>query len=203
MPEHENRNLEPGAEFDRLLRSSLETYADPGSESGLAQRILARIAAEGAREQRRRLLGWAIALPVAACLIVLIVLLGANPKRNSASLTYGAGVGTALPKSSNAGGQGSIARPPSIAARGKDVSRQPRHSSRTAAPETAQRLPKLDVFPTPQPLTTEEKELVAYVAHASQAERKSLLEDQKRIDAPLTIEALEIKPLEPPEPQGN
>ncbi|HTW81513.1 MAG TPA: hypothetical protein VME23_18350 [Terracidiphilus sp.] len=203
MPEHENRNLEPGAEFDHLIRSSLETYADPGSDSGLAQRILARIAAEGAREQRRRLLGWAIALPVAACLIVLIVLLGANPKRNSANLTSGAGVGTALPKSSNAGGQGSTAKPPSIAARSKDVSRPQRRSSYGAVTAGATRLPKLDVFPTPQPLTPAEKGLVAYVAHASEAERESLVEERKQMDAPLTIEALEIKPLEPPEPQGN
>jgi len=41
MPEHDNSRLEPGVEkagtdFDLLLRSSLETYADPGLESGLA-----------------------------------------------------------------------------------------------------------------------------------------------------------------------
>jgi hypothetical protein len=205
-----NRGLEPDAELDLLLRASLETYADPGRESGLAERVLARIAIEGARERThrtnrtRRISRWAVALPIAACSIVAIVLLASRPPRNSADRTNQARVtstNVTLPKSTSAGADRSNSKSPSITARRNVISRPLRHSSRAAV--TTARLPKLDVFPTPQPLTPAEKEFISYVAKAPQAERQSLIEEQRRIDAPLTIAALEIQPLEPPEPQGN
>lgn len=207
MPEHDNRNLDSGAEFDLLLRSSLETYADPGSDSGLAERVLARVAAEGESGrtsrtiQTRRMIRWAIALPVAACLIVAIILLASKPLHNSADSTNQARV--APPESTNAGSNGSTASLPAVPARHGVVSHLQRHFSHAAFTMSATRLPKLDVFPTPKPLTPAEKALVAYVGRAPQAERESLVEDEQRMNAPLTIEALEIKPLEPTEPQGN
>ena len=260
MHEQDNRDAEPGAELDLLIRSSLETYAEP--ESGLAERVLARVgaeqvagkliklsqapendpsgakalthfagfigttevmpfykassahsrtslpaAAEGAHERARRtnrtrrMSRLAIALPVAACLMVAIVLAGLKTLHKPADSTYGAGVTHRAP--TNAGAGGTIATSPSNTARRYDISLPPRHSSHTAAAVRVQRLPKLDVFPTPQPLTPAEQALVAYVAHAPEAERQSLVEAQKQLDAPLTIAALEIKPLEPPEPGGN
>jgi hypothetical protein len=205
MFERNDRDLEPGAEFDLLIRSSLETYADPGPDSGLAQRVLARIATEEERTRRtnraRRMIRWAVALPLAACLIIAIVLAGLRNLHKSADHTNQARV--TLPKPTDASQSAAIANSPSVRARRDDVSRPQRHSSGAAVRATTVRLPKLDVFPTPQPLSPAEKELVAYVAHASEAERQSLVEEQKRIDAPLSIEALEIKPLAPPEPQGN
>jgi hypothetical protein len=212
MPDFDNRGLEfnserPGAEFDLLLRSALDTYADPGPDSQLAQRILAGIAAEGESERTRwtirmrRLSRWAVALPVAACLIVAIVLLGSKLLHNPADRTNQARV--TLPMSTNASAGGSIAISPSVTARRSDVSRPRRHSSPAAIAASAEHLPKLDVFPAPQPLTPAEKALVAYVAHVPETERKSLVEAQKQSDAPLSIAALEIQPIEPPEPGGN
>jgi hypothetical protein len=64
-------------------------------------------------------------------------------------------------------------------------------------------LPKLNVFPTPQPLTPSEKALVTYIAHAPEAERNALVDAQKQMDAPLSIAAIDIQPLEPPEEGGN
>ncbi len=58
-------------ELDSLLDAALVTYADPGPDSGLEQRILARISAENfaasAPAPRRRWLPWGIAL-AGACL---------------------------------------------------------------------------------------------------------------------------------------
>ncbi|MGP8251458.1 MAG: hypothetical protein ACLQHF_05440 [Terracidiphilus sp.] len=206
MPEHDHRDLQPGAEqpsadFDLLLRSSLETYGDPGPDSGLAERVLARIAAEGARQQARQTIRWAIALPVGACLIVVIVLAGLRGLHNAPVGANQARV--TLPRSADTGRDEPIKNSPSLTARRSDFSRPERHSSRPAAAATVARLPKLDVFPTPQPLTPAEKELIAYVAHVPEAERQSLVEDEQRIDTPLTIAALEIQPIAPPEPQGN
>jgi len=201
MHEHDGDHMEPGAEFDRLLRSSLETYADPGPDSGLAERVLARIAAEGRGGRARRMNPWAIALPVAACLIIVIALLASKFAHHSADEANQ--VRVTLPKSTGGGARESIANSPSVPARREVISRPRRHSSYAAVSVTAKRLPKLDVFPATQPLTAAETKFVAYVAHASEAERQSLVETQQQLAAPLMIAALEIQPLEPPEPQGN
>lgn len=212
MPERGDRGLElntgqSGAEFDRLLRSSLETYADPGADMDLAERVLARIAAEGEHERTRRanrtrrIVRWAIALPVAACLIIAIVLLVAKPWHHSADSANEAHA--TLPKSTDADRDVPAGTLPTVASRRSESSSPSRHSSRAAVAASAKRLPKLDVFPAPQPLTREEKELIAYVAHTPQAERQSLIEEQKQMDAPLSIAALEIQPLEPPDTGGN
>jgi hypothetical protein len=207
MPEHDGRGFDSGAEFDRLLRSSLETYADHGPDSDLAERVLARIAAEGERERMRRterrhlVIRWAIALPVAACLVVVMVLAGLRALHNAPDGANQARV--VPPKSNNAGRVGPIVNSPSIAARHNDASRSLRHSARAVATARVQRLPKLDVFPTPQPLTPEEQAFAAYVARVPEAERKSLIDTEKQVDAPLSIAALEIQPIAPPDTGGN
>jgi hypothetical protein len=64
-------------------------------------------------------------------------------------------------------------------------------------------LPKLDVFPTPQPLSSQEEALVSFAAKAPERERESLIAAQQEEDAPLSIAAIEIKPLEPPAGGAN
>jgi hypothetical protein len=199
MPEHDHRGLQPDAAFDHLLQSALNTYADPGQDSGLAQRVLAHVAAECAPKQTRRWLPWAFALPVAACLIVLMLVTVSKPARNITDRTNQAGL--KQPKSVDIKGDG----PSSISAstqRGKAL-RGMLHPTLAATVERTRRLPKLDVFPTPQPLTPAEQELVAYIAHAPETELQSLVDAQKQMDAPISIAALEIQPLRPPEPAGN
>jgi hypothetical protein len=199
MPEHDNRGLQPDTEFDRLLQSALNTYADPGQDSDIAQRVLTRVAAECAPKEKRRWLPWAIALPVAACLIVFTVVTGSKLTRNIADRTSQARVPS--PKSTGIHRDG----PSSISASAK-YGKAPRgmsHPNHASTHERTRRLPKLDVFPTSQPLTPAEQELVAYIAHAPESERQSLIEAQKQVDAPLSIAALEIQPLRSPEPAGN
>lgn len=64
-------------------------------------------------------------------------------------------------------------------------------------------LPKLEIYPTPQPLSSQEEALVNFAAHAPQSERESLLSGQEQSDAPLRIAAIEIQPLEPPASGAN
>jgi hypothetical protein len=199
MPEHDHRGSKHDAEFDHLLQSALKTYADPGQDSDIAQRVLAHVAAECAPKQTRPWLPWAFALPVAACLIVLTLVTVSKPTRNIADRTTQARVtqpnSTAIKRD----------EPSSISISTK-YGKSPRgmsHPNHAATHEKATRLPKLDVFPASQPLTPAEQELVAYIAHAPEAELQSLVEAQKQVDAPLSIAALEIQPLKPPEPAGN
>ena len=71
-------------DLDLLLDSALATYADPGPESGLEDRVLATLSAARSSGERRRLFGsprrrwlpWAIAVPVVTCLLALWLSIG-------------------------------------------------------------------------------------------------------------------------------
>jgi hypothetical protein len=201
MPEHDNHGLQHDAAFDHLLQSALNTYADLGSDSDIAQRVLTHVAAECAPKQSRRWLPWAIALPFAACFIVLALVTASKPTRSISDRTTQARVtqpnSTAIKRDEPA----SIFTSASV--EHGNSSRGMSHPNHAATHEKARRLPKLDVFPTSQPLTQAEQELVAYIAHAPESELQSLVEARKEIDAPLSIAAIEIQPLRTPEPAGN
>ena len=78
----------------------------------------------------------------------------------------------------------------------------PRTSARpqlATALAKAQPLPKLDVFPTPRPLTPAEQALVHFAMRTPATELKHVLESQKQIDTPLNIAAITIQPIKVPE----
>ena len=79
---------------------------------------------------------------------------------------------------------------------------QPREQQKAVVGKAAP-LPKLDVFPTPQPLTAEERALVAFAANAPKPELKAVVDAQPQADAPLSIAAIEIQPLDSPDQGGN
>jgi hypothetical protein len=64
-------------------------------------------------------------------------------------------------------------------------------------------LPKLDVFPTLQPLTPEEQALANFAIHTPAPELQAFIEAQKNDDAPISISAIDIQPLDPPDQGGN
>jgi len=185
---------ESGSELDALIRSSIATYGQPAPNSELAKRILIRIAAEPEQAATRRWLPWAIALPVAACLITIFMLFETRPVHAPAGLTNRAQIPAQLHDNIAPG------EPHQTQHENKKTLVQPELRPRLAmADSKTQPLPKLDVFPTPQPLTPEERALVQFVAHAPAAERKALLEEKEQPDAPLTIAAIKIQPIEMPE----
>ncbi|SPE18829.1 hypothetical protein SBA5_170059 [Candidatus Sulfotelmatomonas gaucii] len=186
-------------DLDLLIRSAVATYGDRGPDDDLARRILNHFAAEAA--PARRWLPWAIALPIAAGLVALAVLSSSKPSRPGFGKTDQASNSHA-PLRAIAGAAPSTAPPSARIQRSKAQlqNRQPRLAEKAA--RTAP-LPKLDVFPTPRPLTSEEKAFAIFAAEAPEPERRSLIEAQRRVDAPLTIAVIQIQPLEPPEPGGN
>ena len=69
--------------LDLLIDSALSTYADPGPDSGLEDRVLTAVAVrnETSRVRARwspRWLPWAIAVPIAAVLILLWLSIARN-----------------------------------------------------------------------------------------------------------------------------
>ena len=193
MPEHD--------ELDLLVHSALAAYADPGHESGLEERILARIAAEGAPAPRRRWLPWAIALPVAAGLLVLLLLSAhrqTEPRlahQSKVPLARQTELANARPESS------AVLRPAQRVSSGGGLE-APRTRERVDTGQAAP-LPKLDVFPTPQPLSPAEQVLAVFAARTTGGERQSLIEARVQTNAPLNIAAIEIQPLNPPGNGGN
>lgn len=187
-------------ELDRLLDSALATYADPGPHSGLEQRILSRISTETASSaRRRRWLAWAIALPAAAILLLFILI--SHPwSKDTPTMPRQANVSHQPTPSIEAANRPSSQPAPirrSQAPLRKEHSRQLAFAARSAP------LPKLDIFPTPQPLSPQEQALINFAAHATAPERDSLIASQEQPDAPLHISAIQIKPLKPPAPGAN
>jgi hypothetical protein len=194
-------------ELDLLIDSALSTYANPEPDSDFDQRILARVAAEVAPKPPRRWLPWAIALPAAACLVLIIVLSGsrhtASPSGSGdhAQPTRQPLIATAQPTPST--------NPLSTPVHRTKAPLSQLHFRLTSVPNRTAPLPKLDVFPTQQPLSPEEQAFVEFAARAPEPERQSLVEAQARTDAPIdiatiqAIETIKIQPLETPEEGGN
>jgi hypothetical protein len=193
-------------DLDLLLNSALSTYADPGVNYGLEQRILARVfssgvSVEAARARSRRWLPWTLALVAAACLFLIAVF--SVPRKRSLPVNSGfqehesqqplvAGAPIESPATAHLKtAQGG--RPSTVNAHVR-----PNQAEANSAP-----LPKLDVFPTPQPLTPQEQALAVFAIQAPALELQALIEAQKQDDAPLSITAIEIQPLDPPGQGGN
>lgn len=187
-------------ELDLLLDSALSAYADPGKDSGLEERILTRIStcvsAPAAPAPRRRWMVWAIALPLTACLL-LFLFSGPRPTH---------------PPISHVGQEPRPQQPPVLDAR-TEAQSAPRlqplpkakaltlkaHSRPVTLATDTIPLPKLDVFPTPRPLSAEERAIVSILLQTPEPELKALAEAQKQRDTLLSIAAIHIPQLEQPD----
>ena len=188
-------------DLDLLLDSALSTYSDPGPEAGLETRVLARVTAQAAPAPRRHWLPWALALPVAACLLLLV---HSGPRITQPRATHSTGKALRLQEpdvaTNRSEQQPALQLAPRQGSKRAGFKAQPHFAVVVAK---AARLPKLDVFPTPQPLTPEEQALAFFAANAPEPERKSLLKAQEQADAPLRIAAIHIQPLESPAQGAN
>jgi hypothetical protein len=209
-------------DLDLLLDSALATYADPGPESGLEDRVLAGLQAARASEERRRWFemprSWwlpgTIAVPVAVCLLVLWLSIGRTvhgpstqqqlarqPDRSqkpSLTMKRTAQPSAVTGESARAKAHRNYAE---VSARMKScpVTKPACYVSGDVA--TAVPGPKLDVFPTPQPMSSEERALSVIAMQTPLPLRKALVEAQQD-DSPIHIAAIHIPPLESPD-QGQ
>lgn len=213
-------------DLDVLLNSALASYADAGADSGLEKRVLAALEDTRSSPQhnpffatRKRWLPWAIALPVAACLLLWIAIV--NFKQTPSMKTQLAHESHETPAATRVGppakhptGQKESAGK-TVVLKGHDLSRAINRavSTRALAPEgcpshsiagtTCAPLPKLDVFPTPQPLTMQEQALVVVATQTPTPELRALIEAENQKGEPFPIAAAHIPPLEPPDPGAN
>lgn len=196
-------------DLDLLLDAAIGTYADDSTPSGLEARVVARIAGAGgsARQvwwSRRRWFPWGLAVQAAACILIFLTALwwravkapksdatrNAIPTYSTDQPSRVTAQSKPLAASNSTDTHRDLARAPSL---------QPhRHNVAKSIP-----LPKLDVFPTPEPLSPEEQALVAFATHVPPEQRKALLDEQQNDNAPLSIAAIKITPLSLPDPDQD
>lgn len=173
-------------DYDLQLDEALLSYGE--ARPGLEQRILLHhIETAAATPTRRRILMWAVMVPLAACaMLALLVFLRAP---HAPVQVVQAPASTApLPGPRTA---------PSLPAPSA-----PAAQPRTTPPHHAQACPKLDQFPAPSPLTAQEQTLIRFAENTQPAEQIAIADAQRNIAEPLHVPAIRIPPIESPA-EGN
>jgi len=169
-----------------LLAASLRCYAGPGARPGLEGRILAGVWAR--QEGVRRRAAWAWALGIAVAAVAALLMLYVSPQRT-------APVRAIVNAPANPLGPDGATRTASVPVR------TPRRVRHVARPTLVDARPQQ--FPTPRPLSEQEKLLVEYakLLKASSSVSKWNPEEEQMRDIeipPLSIAAIQIDPLPTP-----
>jgi hypothetical protein len=155
MANHDE-NWKERDELDRTLDAALAKYASAEPREGLEERVLANLRAAGTRDAQRAWWNWGFAVLATVLAIAAVAVWQWNkstqiPIANHPSTIKQAPVGPDL-----AHRDGNSARPIK-----SPQWQRPRHRPQH---ETVAASPKLDVFPSPLPLSEQEKILASYVA---------------------------------------
>jgi hypothetical protein len=162
----------------RILEAGIAGYTQQEPLAGLPDRILSRIALTQPAPPRKT---WHAALAISsAAVIILNFFLWPRPRA----------IENAHPAVSI------VAAQPVIKPEPTSLRTSPKHSPT----HHAKSLPKLPVFPTPTPLTNEERRLVAFVEKDPQGAAETFKSFRKQSE-PLQIEDLKIQPLDTSEGQ--
>jgi hypothetical protein len=163
-------------ELDRRIDNALAGYAGAEPLAGIEERVVRRVRVAS----RRRAFGWAAAIAVAAGLVAAVIVVRA-PQH-------------AMPKSHDVA-RVVVQAPdwPVPAAEKPRIITKRRVKLRVARREP---LPKLEQFPTPVPLTAEERALIAFVTRYPKEAQQAFEDLRKRSEEPIEIQPIQIPPLE-------
>ena len=181
-------------EIDEEIDAALRSYAKPPETPEprvMLARLLERVRAEETQRRRR----WPWLIPAAGCAAALLAAaLGVMRTPPIPSIAF-------APK---APGVVSIAAAPDR----KPVTRiVARVTHKPQVHLAAESLPKLEMFPAPMPLASEEQKLVAFTRQTPPAVVRQVVEAKQHSDDPLEIAELKIQPLDegdnPVPPKGK
>ncbi len=173
-------------ELDNLIDAALPGYAATEPRPGLEHRILKNALAEYPR-RRRFAWTWALAVPAAACLLTLLFFSG---RHNSYRHTLEATAATPPPATT-----ASPRETPATDSFPSPRKRSVPHKLPTQPSTTRETLPREEVFPSPSPLTAEERAAIALVRDPAQMPRQI---DTAGVEiSPIHIAELQIKPIAP------
>lgn len=181
---------------DRMIDSALANYGQPPED--LERRVFTALSRERVRPAmsfrgfRHRWILWTLATSAAVALLLSLVLRHSPTQMPEPQIAKAPSAAISPAFTTNA-----LHAAPHLSRRSLVV-----HTARHQ-PATQQRFPKLDIFPTPQPLTPAEQALVTYVAEAPASERQALVEAQQKQNEPIHIAAIEIAPLESSTSHGD
>lgn len=164
-------------QLERIIDEALHRYSDAEPLAGMEERVLDRIRVQETKGRTVSRTLWAYPA-VAAAMLALLVLVHPHQERVVNPVQTAPSQTQHLPPNRT-----------SDLAKVQVLNRtQPAHKPQT--------LPKLEQFPAPSPLSSEERALVAFVRRDPVAAAKFFEDQQSRVDEPLEIKPLEIKPLE-------
>lgn len=177
------RNLETD-ELDRQLDAALAKYTAVEPRAGLEERVLATLRSTSTQSSSRAWWNWGVAATIAAVVIVAVALTWRSGKPvPPTEASHPSPTMQNLQKS----GPRDVANEGGNELRPRDL-RPPRRKTRSGSPSATvvAREPKLDQFPSPQPLSEQEKILVSYISedlkHAvllARAQAEALRQDQE------------------------
>ncbi len=172
--------------LDRALEEALQSYAAEEPRPGLERRVLARVRIEAAGSQRPNRWRMISLVSAAVCLVILCVF-AFQTQRHTKPANIGSSRPALVPRPQVAAGTGSHLQNP--------VPRVVRaHHSGALRPYS----PRKEVFPTPEPLSPQERLLVTYAAASARVSRQSPIVAKEPIHLePIRIAEIHIDPLPP------
>jgi hypothetical protein len=177
---HDNK---PDQFVDELLEASLKQYRAEEPRAGLEMRLLAGVRSRQGAARRRRLV-WALAACAGMLAAIVLVLHSAHAPRREPVISASA-PRQAAKTSASPGSADSRILSPRLVHESQEKPRTPKPGVRaTKRPEQ---------FPTPMPLTEQEKLLLTYLANTS---KPDLLADTNKADDATEISSIEVAPLE-------
>jgi len=149
-------------EFDRTLEAALAKYAAVEPRTGLEERVLANLGAERARVPDHAWWRWSAIAGVSAVIVVAMALSLRSDKPSHPVVANHPPTPIQAPQER---GTEIISIAPRSGTRPAPPSTAPKPALRPWPPDVARaRAPKLEQFPSPQPLSEQEKLLQNYVA---------------------------------------
>lgn len=177
---------------DELLRASLRQYASAEPRPGLEGRVLAGVRARQQAARRRQAWAWAVGMAGVAAIVTLLVIHWPRPQPPPSP------VAAKAPADLSAPAVAKVAPPmqPTL----------PHRPPRPAPPSRVDTRPQQ--FPTPRPLSEQERLLLVYAQSLQGSSTASLpvADENPGHDLeipPLHIAAIRIEPLPPPEEIGD
>jgi len=177
---HDNK---PDQFVDELLDASLKQYRAEEPRAGLEMRVLAGVRSRQGAARRRRLV-WALAAGAGMLAAIVLVLHSARSPRREPVVTASAPRQAAKTAASPGSADSRVWSPRLV--------QGPREKPRTPKPG-ARATKRPEQFPTPMPLTEQEKLLLTYFANTTEPD---LLAEINKADGAAEISNIKVAPLE-------
>ena len=177
-------------ELDDMIDGALAGYSSADPMEGLEDRVLHRVHQAGAARRRPWPYRLGLALPTLAAMLVAAITfrMGWNPQSRATNTTRSVAV-LRLPSPTT---KPQLRPAPALRAA------KPKRSGRTRQEHIvpASSLPKEEFFPSPVPITNEERALAAWVGRAPLEAQQAFAALRKQVDGPIAILPIQIPPLQ-------